>query len=263
MQKISLEVSYSFKRLSSHWGSCKLVWKCGSYWPGCWRFPHTSYFRTDCPHSCGLKCTTCGCVRESLVGAVVWDDGACYNLSEVSSEAAGVLGNCVLQCLVLNRIYVSVSSYRFPRWVMPPRLLSWATTPVMTSSLGWYHRTPIRHRLWWILSGPCAGIMSPRWRRRGITERAAWMPSSRNLGKRVRECLHSIWQYFSDLFILPPNFVMQHRLYCSLLWPRTAHSDRKRLSKWKTNKTKKKATDHNICTGIYFIYLLYFIGLFE
>ncbi|KAI2663818.1 Metabotropic glutamate receptor 4 [Labeo rohita] len=37
----------------------------------------------DCAHPRGLECTTCGCVRERLVGDVVWDDGACYNLSEI------------------------------------------------------------------------------------------------------------------------------------------------------------------------------------
>ncbi len=139
---------FLLQRDSSHWGSCKLVCESVVVVDQLVVAFHTSYLWMDCAHPRGHECATCGCVRESLVGDVVWDDGACYNLSEVSSEAAGVLGNCVLQCL--NGIYVCVSSYRFPSWVMPPRLLSWATTPVMTSSPAWYRRTPIRHRLWWI-----------------------------------------------------------------------------------------------------------------
>lgn len=167
---------------------------CDSCWTVCcWRsLSHTHLISERTVR--GLECTTCGCVREGLVGDVVCDDGACYNLSEVSSETAGARELCAS---VPQRDLCFCPSYRSRRWVMPPRRPSWATTRAMTSSRAWFLRTPTRRRLWWISWGPCAGTTSPRWRQRAITERAAWTPSFKNPGKTVR--WRFVWECCLDL----------------------------------------------------------------
>ena len=95
-------------------------------------------------------------------------------------------------CCILQYVFPQYSLFvpplflsRSPRSATPPQLRNWATTPAMTSSPAWCHRTPTRPRPWWTSSRRWSGTTCPRSPRRATTARAAWRPSYRSPEKQV------------------------------------------------------------------------------
>lgn len=81
---------------------------------------------------------------------------------------------------------------RYLKSAMHLQLQNWAITPGMTTSLGWSHQTPTRHRPWLTSWQPLGGTMSQRWLPKATMERVVWRRSPRSPEKLVSVCLSGL-----------------------------------------------------------------------